>query len=134
MRNRFAGASATARRQPDATGGRRSVRAKSDSCAASSCSLERSEGDDAFEHHPAELATVPNIARRVAEVLLAHVLGLRQHVRCHEPARTELPAIGAGVEAESSELAVRAVEAGADEQLFVREEAVDRIDGVLLPH
>lgn len=44
-----------------------------------------SEGDNTFEHHPAERSTVADVAHGVTVVLLRHVFGLRQDVRRDEP-------------------------------------------------
>ena len=91
------------------------------------------EADDAFGHYTLELSAVPDITSRIPEVLLADVLDLRHDVRGHEPASAQLPAIGACVDACRGELAMRAIEAGADEERLARQEAIDRIDRVLFP-
>src|SRR5205814_7307047 len=52
-------------------------------------SLFKLEGNDAFKHHPVELSTVLDVRIRITEVLLVHILGLRQYVRRNEPRSEE---------------------------------------------
>src|SRR4029078_597703 len=92
-----------------------------------------SEGDHALEHRPLELAAVLDVVRRVSEVLLVHVLDLRENVGREEPAAAELPPVRAEVAEDARQRAVRLVVARADEQALLRQEAVDGVDRVLLP-
>src|SRR5439155_17096936 len=61
-------------------------------------------------------------------------LGLRQHVPRNEPAGAKLPAVGPNLTGDAYEVAYGPVVARADEQLVVGQEAIDRVDGVLVPH
>src|SRR5712691_3344208 len=86
------------------------------------CSLFKLEGDHAFEHHPVELSAVLDVRIRIPEVLLVHVLGLRQHVRRNEPAAAKLPAVGTDLTGDASEGAFGPVVASSHEQLVVSQE------------
>src|SRR2546423_3953717 len=68
-------------------------------------SLFNLEGNDAFEHHPVELSTLLDVRIRIPEVLLVHILGLRQHVRRDEPAAAKLPTVGADLTGDGVERA-----------------------------
>ena len=89
--------------------------------------------DHAFHHESLEPSTVLDVGGRVPEVFLVHEFGLRQQVGGDEPAGTKLPAIGTDITGDARKLTVCLVVACADEQLLVRQKAVDRVDGVLIP-
>src|SRR2546425_12337438 len=91
------------------------------------------EGNHTLEHESVELSAVLDVGGRVPEIFLTHVLSLRQDIRRDEPAAAELPAICTDVTADAGELTMGLVVAGSHEDLLVRQEAVDHIDGVLIP-
>src|ERR1044071_9959807 len=90
------------------------------------------ETDDALEHHAIEAAAVQFVRVRIAEVLLAHVLALRHQAGQDEPAGADLIAIRTNVAVDTRELAVNFVVAHAEERFLIRQEAIHRINGVLL--